>query len=158
VAKQNLATLARLHIAGGTLNHGQRKWDDPSAQPELLDELRQHAAAGYQATAFDFFSSADTYVAHRNVRDYFQSARDQLSYTECHLGMAAYGPQFQRLVQVNHPDDIAGFDIAHFSADWATFLAFRDSRRKWQKKYEYLMPENGLYYYLTHYSNWGNPR
>jgi len=154
----NLTELKRLGIAGGTLNNGQKKWDDPAAQPVLIEELNQYAAAGFQATAFDFYSSPDTYVAHRNTFDYFQTALEKLQYTECHLGMATYGPQFQRLVRVNHPDDIHGFDIAHFSADWATFLAFRQSRRNWQRKYEYLMPEDGLYYFLTHYSNWGNPR
>ncbi|WP_428939076.1 hypothetical protein [Fontivita pretiosa] len=154
----NLAELKRLRIAGGTLNNGQKKWDDPAAQPALIEELNAYAAAGFQTTAFDFYSSPDTYVAHRNTSDYFHAALEKLQYTECHLGMAVYGPQFQRLVRVNHPDDIHGFDIAHFSADWATFLAFRDSRRNWQRKYEYLMPEDGLYYFLTHYSNWGNPR
>jgi hypothetical protein len=157
-AQANLKVLKRLGVAGGTLNHGAKPWDEPSKQAALRNELDRHVAAGYGATAFDFFQSPDTYAAHRQVAEYFQSAREKLDYTECHLGMAAYGPQFQRMVRVNHPDDIAGFDISHFSANWATFLAFRQSRRNWQKKYDYLMPEDGLYYYLTHYANWGNPR
>ena len=156
--KSNIETLKRLNIAGGTLNNGAKPWDDAEKFPALLDELNRHAAAGFRSTAFDFFESKDTYAAHRRVAEYFRAAREKLDYTECHLGMAAYGPQFQRMVRVNHPDDIHGFDISHFSADWTTFLAFRHSRRNWQRKYEYLMPEDGLYYYLTHYSNWGNPR
>src|SRR5262249_27188244 len=120
--------------------------------------LDRYAAAGFRSNAFDFFKAPDTYAAHRRVRDYFTAAHDQLDYTECHLGMAAYGPQFQRMVRVNHPTDIAGFDISHFPANWATFLAFRDSRREWQTKYDYLMPEDGLYYFVSHYANWGNPR
>ena len=156
--KSNLATLKRLGIAGGTLNNGAKPWHDVDTVPAMHQELKEHVAAGFGATAFDFFESRDTYAAHRRVADYFRLARETLDYTECHLGMAAYGPQFQRMVRVNHPDDIADFDISRFSADWTTFLAFRDSRRRWQQKYEYLMPEDGLYYYLTHYSNWGNPR
>ncbi len=156
--KANLALLKKYNIAGGTLNNGGKAWDDAATFPALLDELDHHAAAGFRATAFDFFEAKDTYAAHRRVAEYFRRAHEKLDYTECHLGMAAYGPQFQRMVRVNHPDDIHGFDISHFSSNWATFLAFRQSRRNWQKKYEYLMPEDGLYYYLTHYANWGNPR
>jgi hypothetical protein len=154
----NVALLDELHIAGGTLNNGSKSWADAEKFPALLDELHRYRSAGFRCTAFDFFESPDNYAAHRRVREYFAAAREQLDYTECHLGMAAYGPQFQRMVRVNHPNDIAGFDISHFSANWATFLAFRDSRREWQRKYDYLMPEDGLYYFVTHYANWGNPR
>jgi hypothetical protein len=157
-AQKNLALLHQFHIAGGTLNNGSRKWGDATRQSPLRRELDRYAGAGFGSMAFDFFSSPDTYAAHRRVAEYFRAAHDELDYTECHLGMAAYGPQFQRLVRVNHPDDIGGFDISHFSANWATFLAFRQSRRNWQQRYQYLMPEDGLYYYLTHYGNWGNPR
>jgi hypothetical protein len=156
--KSNLALLKKFGIAGGTLNNGSGPWEDAGKIPGVLDELNHHVAAGFRATAFDFFQSRDTYAAHRRVSQYFRRAQEKLDYTECHLGMAAYGPQFQQMVRVNHPDDIHGFDISHFSANWATFLAFRQSRRNWQRKYEYLMPEDGLYYYLTHYANWGNPR
>ncbi len=158
MTKTNVAALKNLGIAGGTLNNGSKPWTDADKQPALLDELQRYIDAGFRSTAFDFFESKDTYAAHHGVANYFRMAHDKLDYTECHLGMAAYGPQFQRLVRVNHPDDIHGFDISHFSSNWATFLAFRKSRRDWQQKYEYLMPEDGLYYYLTHYANWGNPR
>ena len=157
-AKANVALLKRLSMAGGTLNNGAKPWGDASRHAPLLAELDRYVAAGFGATAFDFFESRDTYAAHRRVAEYFRRANETLAYTECHLGMAAYGPQFQRMARVNHPDDIAGFDISHFSSNWATFLAFRHSRRNWQRKYDYLMPEDGLYYYLTHYANWGNPR
>jgi hypothetical protein len=102
---------------------------------------------------FDFCRLVDTYAAHRNAAEYFRAARETLDYTECHLGMAEYGPQFQREVILNHPNDLDGFDIGRFSADWATFLGFRHSRVEWQKRYAYLMPEYGLYYFATHYMN-----
>jgi hypothetical protein len=72
--------------------------------------------------------------------------------------MADYGPQFQHEVIVNHPADLHGFDLSHFSSDWTTLLGFRQSRSEWQRRFQYLMPEYSLYYFLTHYSNWGHPR
>ncbi|MBI3985779.1 MAG: hypothetical protein HY343_02580, partial [Lentisphaerae bacterium] len=87
-----------------------------------------------------------------------RAARERLDYTECHLGMADYGPQFQREVLLNHPADLHGFELSRFSSDWATFLGFRHSRAEWQQRYQNLMPESGLYYYVTHYANWGHPR
>jgi len=98
------------------------------------------------------------FSAHRNVAAYLRCARETMDYTECHLGMADYGPMLQREVLLNHPTDLAGFDVSRFSSDWATFLGFRRSRMEWQRRCDYLMPECGLYYYVTHYSNWGHPR
>ncbi len=159
-AKANAASLKRANIEFGFLEHGGlgERWQDDKVVEEKLKVLEEYAALGIRAMHFDFFSTADSYRAHRNVERYFRTSRRLLDYTECHLGMATYGPQFQRLVLLNHPTDLHGFNIAHFSSDWATFLGFRESRREWQKRYDYLMPEYGLYYYLTHYSNWGHPR
>jgi hypothetical protein len=163
--RQNLAFCKERGVAAGSLK-GAEAGDDPEnmgwVNPERVayrhNQLQQFADAGYNAYYFDFFKTADTPAAHRNVAEFFREARQRLQYTECHLGMAVYGPQFQREVLINHPDDLADFDISRFSTDWATFLGFRHSRAGWQQKYEYLMPEYGLYYFLTHYSNWGHPR
>jgi hypothetical protein len=165
VTKQNMAACKEHNIAVGFLKSGDAGdrpemlgWVEPASIAEKHEELDRFADAGYSAYYFDFFETVDTLAAHRNVAAYFREARERLQYTECHLGMALYGPQFQREVLINHPDDLADFDISRFSSDWATFLGFRHSRAGWQQKYEYLMPEYGLYYFLTHYSNWGHPR
>ena len=160
VVKENLALLKKNDIATGFLENGGlgEKWKDTKILDAKLEQLNKFVNAGYRALHFDFFSTIDTFTAHRNVAKYFQAARDKLDYTECHLGMADYGPQFQREVLINHPTDLHGFDISHFSSDWATFLGFRHSRAEWQKRYHYLMPEYGLYYFLSHYSNWGHTR
>jgi len=160
VVKGNLELLKKYGIAAGFLESGglAEKWAEPEVLDTKLEQLDKFVNAGYKALHFDFFSTIDTFTTHRNVAKYFQEARDKLDYTECHLGMADYGPQFQREVLINHPNDLHGFDISRFSSDWATFLGFRHSRAEWQKHYHYLMPEYGLYYFLTHYSNWGHPR
>jgi hypothetical protein len=150
--------LDRAMVPGGLFSAG-RKWEDPKTVKELVEQVRTIAASGFPAAyACDFFETTDSFLAHRGITEFYGAARESLAYTENHLGMAQYGPQFQREVMVNHPDDLYGFDTAHFSVDWATVLGFRHSRREWQKKYQYLMPEYGLYYYVTHYSNWGHPR
>lgn len=140
--------------AGGPMNI----WTKPEVLAKKHQLLNECTRLGLRVFHFDFFKTVDTYTAHQNVADYFRAARTQLEYTECHLGMAKYGPQLQREVILNHPADVRGFDISHFAADWATLLAFRHSRRQWQRRNEYLMPEYGLYYFLTHYANWGHPR
>lgn len=160
IAKKNLAKLKVTNIAGGSLESGglKEKWEDAAVIEQKFKQLNDYVKEGFKAYHFDFFDTVDTFPAHRNVSKYFRAAHDQLDYTECHLGMADYGPQFQREVLINHPNDLHGFDISHFSSDWTTFLGFRHSRREWQERYQYLMPEYGLYYYLTHYSNWGHAR
>lgn len=160
LVKKHLALLHKCHMGIGALEHGgmEEKWADPNFMKSKFKLLADYVTAGYNVFHFDFFSTLDTFTAHRNVAAYFRAARNKLVYTECHLGMATYGPQFQREVLINHPRDIKGFDISLFSSDWATFLGFRHSRAEWQRKYQYLMPEYGLYYYLTHYANWGHPR
>jgi len=160
VAQRNAARLEGYGIEFGFLDHAGLgdEWEDADAIEERLRLLDECAEVGISALHFDFFNTRDTFRAHHNVARYFRAAREKMSYTECHLGMAAYGPQFQREVLINHPNDLHGFDISHFSPDWATFLGFRQSRREWQQRYEYLMPECGLYYFSTHYSNWGHPK
>ncbi len=154
--QKNLELMKKRHIAAGFLNTGQyedKKWDDTQVVEAKLKQIEEAVAAGYRAFHFDYFSTVDTFTAHRNVARYFRAAREKLDYTECYLGMADYGPQFQREVLINHPNDLEGFDISRFSSDWATFLGFRHSRREWQNRYDGLMPEYGLYYFLTHYAN-----
>ena len=160
VTRSNLALLREKKIGAGFLDSGglKERWADAVAYRDKLRDLTQSAQAGYRAVHFDFFDTADTFAAHRNVSEYFRTAREKMDFTECHLGMAAYGPQFQREVLLNHPTDLHGYDISRFSSDWATFLGFRHSRAEWQKRYDYMMPECGLYYFLTHYANFGHPR
>jgi hypothetical protein len=158
-AENTLRKLLDRGIVPGGLFFAGRKWEDSQTVGELVEQVRAVAGSGFPAAyAFDFFQTADSFGAHRGIAEFYRAARESLVYTENHLGMAIYGPQFQREVILNHPDDLYDFDIAHFSVDWATVLGFRHSRRQWQKQYEYLMPEYGLYYYVTHYSNWGHPR
>jgi hypothetical protein len=159
-AGSNLRRLKQRQIGGGFLEHGGlgEKWADDDVMAAKLQILNEYADVGFNALHFDFFETVDTYSAHRNITEYFRATSKRMDYTECHLGMADYGPQFQNEVLLNHPTDLHGFDISHFSSDWATFLGFRQSRREWQQKYDYLMPEYSLYYYVTHYSNWGHPR
>jgi hypothetical protein len=159
--RRNLAALAEHGLVGGVLAQGNYKehWGDGGFLRQKLEELASFASTpGFSAFSYDFVDTADTFTAHRNLTSYFRAARETLAYTECHLGMAKYGPRCQREVLVNHPNDLHRFNLAHFSADWTTFLAFRHSRAEWQRKYDYLMPEAGLYYFATHYSNWGHPR
>ena len=160
VVRENLGFARKSGIGAGFLDSGglKERWADPIVLREKLRDLEESARAGYRTIHFDFFSTVDTFTAHRNVSEYFRAAREKMDFTECHLGMAEYGPQFQREVLLNHPTDLAGFDISRFSSDWATFLGFRHSRAEWQSRYDYLMPEYGLYYFLTHYSNHGHPR
>jgi hypothetical protein len=159
-AKMNLALMRRYDIAAGFLDSGnlRGKWLSAAmmaGKDELLGDI---VDAGYKQLSYDFFHTVDTFTAHRSVADYVRRSRDVMDYTECHLGMAAYGPQLQREVLINHPTDLRGFDISRFPSDWATFLGFRHSRAQWQQRYQYLMPEYGLYYFATHYSNVGHPR
>ena len=158
--RKTLRQMSSANIKAGFLKHGGMgaAWGDPEIQETNISNLDQVSRNGYSLLAFDFFRTADTYRAHRNVARFFRECRERMDYTECHLGMAAYGPHFQREVLVNHPADLSHFDIAHFSSDWTTFVGFRSSRRKWQMNYHYLMPECGLYYFVTHYSNWGHAR
>ena len=160
VARENLALAKRYGISAGFLDSGYlgEKWADPHEGADKTRLLVESVRLGYAERHFDFFKTVDSFTAHRNAADYFRLARSLVDYTECHLGMAHFGPQFQREVLINHPNDLAGFDISRFSSDWATFLGFRYSRAEWQRGYHYLMPECGLYYYLTHYSNFGHPR
>jgi hypothetical protein len=158
-AKANITDLKARGLTWGCLENGGRGagWTDAEqmqAAHKLLDECAAHELKVF---AFDFFNTPDTYVAHRNVAAYFKACREKLDYTECHLGMAAYGPQFQREVINNHPTDIS-HDSSQFSADWCTFMAFRRSRVGFQKKWNYLSPDYGMMYMLTHYANWGHPR
>lgn len=159
--RRNLAALREHGLVGGVLAQGNLKagWEDADAVEGKLTELREFVALpGMRAFSYDFVLTVDTFTAHANLARYFRAAHEVLDYTECHLGMAGYGPQCQREVIVNHPNDLHRFDIARFSADWATLAAFRYSRAEWQRKCDYLMPEAGLYYFATHYSNWGHPR
>ena len=160
VAKKNLTELKKSGIDVGFLESGglMGKWEQESVLNTKLSALKAAAEEGFGALHFDFFSTVDSYRAHRNVAMYLRAARSLSNYTECHLGMADYGPQFQREVLVNHPADLRGFELSHFSSDWTTLLGFRQSRSEWQRRFQYLMPEYGLYYFLTHYSNWGHPR
>ena len=160
VVKTNLALLRGYGIVAGTLDAGglEEKWADTTLVERKLAVLDKYVERGFGGAFFDFFSTVDTYTAHHNAARYFRAAREKTAYTSCDLGMAQYGPQFQREVLVNHPTDTAGNDISAFSSDWVTFLGFRHSRRGWQEKYQYLMPEYGLLYFFTHYSNWGHPR
>lgn len=130
------------------------RWRTDAALAEKLAEVDRAWEQGIRQLSVDFFGVGDTFAEHRRVTTFFRHIRERMNYTECHLGMAAYGPQFQREVLINHPTDLHGFDIGRFSADWATFTGFRHSRRKWQLRYDYLMPENGLFYFSTHYSNY----
>jgi hypothetical protein len=160
IAKKHLAMLKERRIIAGILEPGNlgEKWADEEIIAAKMKQLDDFVAAGYKAFSFDFFGTGDTFAHHRNIAAYFRVAHDRLDYTECHLGMVTYGPQFQRLVILNHPTDIGGFDVTRFSPDWITFLAFRQSRREWQKLYQSLMPEYGLLYLLTHYANTPHPR
>lgn len=155
VAKRNIQHLQKRGIAFGFLAYGglKEKWNDRALLEENIQAVKNGAAAGFGAYHFDFFYLVDTFTAHYHGAQYMRAAREHLDYTECHLGMAMYGPQFQREVIVNHPADIGGFDISNFSSDWTSFRAFRHERHAWQTNYKYLMPEYGLYYFLTHYAN-----
>lgn len=158
-AKANIADLKARGLTWGCLENGDRQagWADAKgmqAAHKLLDECVAHEL---KAFAFDFFGTPNTYLAHRNVATYFKACREKLDYTECHLGMSVYGPQFQREVLINHPADI-GHDSSKFSADWCTFLAFRHSRADFQRGWNSVSPDYGMYYFLTHYANWGHPR
>jgi hypothetical protein len=159
-AKRNLALLRKHNIAVGFLAHGGPKenWADPRILHAKLEQLDGYAKEGSQAPHFDFFAIADTFNAHRNVAEYFRVPRERLADTECHLGMAQFGPQFQREVLINHPAHTHGDDISRFSTEWITFLGFRRRRRGWEQRYQYLMPEYALDYFLTRYSNWGHAR
>jgi len=159
-ARKNIAEVKARGMDAGVLEAGRLKeqWADDAVLAEKLALLDAFVSAGLAAYHFDYFAITDTYKAHRNVTRYFRAARERLNYTECHLGMAAYGPQFQREVLINHPTDLHGFDLSRFSSDWATFCGFRQSRRQWQQRYDYLMPECGLYYFVTHYANVGRRR
>lgn len=158
-AQANIAALREAGLVWGCLENGGRRegWLDESAMREAAAVLEQSPALGLRAYCFDFFGAPNTYRAHRAVTDYFRACRRILDYTECHLGMAEYGPQFQREVLVNHPTDI-GHDSSRFSADWCTFLNFRRSRAEFQHRWNGLVPDYGMYYFLTHYANWGHPR
>lgn len=153
--RRTLALAKEQGIVVGSIEPGndQERWTDDARQSRDLALLDDFHRAGFGALHFDFFHTPDTYRAHRNVAAYFRATQALMQYTECHLGMAAYGPQFQREVVVNHPADLHHFSIQPFSADWCTFLGFRSSRRDWQRQYQYLMPEYGLYYFITHYMN-----
>ncbi len=160
LARSNLELCRKHGLSVGFLEHGglKEKWEDNQVIEDKLKVLDEFRTLGFGTFHFDYFSTVDTFTAHRNITRYFRAVHEKLDYVECHLGMAAYGPQFQREVLLNHPTDLEGFDISHFSTDWTTFLGFRHSRRQWQLKYQYLMPEYSLYYYATHYANWGHPR
>lgn len=130
-----------------------RHWESDAALAAKLKAIDEAWEQGIRNLTIDFFGVNNRFPDQRRATEFFRYVRDRMSYSECHLGMAAYGPQFQREVILNHPTDLKGFDISRFSSDWATLVGFRQSRRRWQTKYEYLMPENGLYYFSTHYSN-----
>lgn len=130
-----------------------RHWESDEALAKKLKAIDDAWEQGIRNLTIDFFGVSDRFSDHRRATRFFRHVRERMSYSECHLGMAVYGPQFQREVLINHPTDLKGFDISRFSSDWATLVGFRQSRRRWQKTYEYLMPENGLYYFSTHYSN-----
>lgn len=160
IARKVIDTYAAEHVEFG-LHEGDVRADHWRTDEGLARKLAQIDAAarqGIRNLTIDFFGVDDRFADHRRVATFFRHVRERMSYTECHLGMAVYGPQFQREVLINHPTDLHGFDIARFSADWATLLGFRQSRREWQKRYEYLMPENGLFYFSTHYSNYPRHR
>lgn len=159
--RRTLKAARRLGVVAGFLDKGSPAeiWSDEGVVAGRFATLEAARKAGYGAYHFDFFATPDTYVSHERVTRYFRACRETLDYTECHLGMALYGPQFQREVVLNHPTDTHGFDIGPFGSDWATFLSFRHSRARWQTEYDYLMPEFGLYYFITHYLNpAGEPR
>jgi hypothetical protein len=155
VTRENLAAAAARGIVVGALDFCANgdDWADEEAMRRRFKTLDEYAAAGFGAAHFDYFRTPDTFRAHRSVTEYFRAARAKLQYTECHLGMATYGPQFQAEVLINHPTDVGRFSLTPFSSDWCTFLSFRASRREWQRQRDYLMPEYGLYYFATHYRN-----
>lgn len=154
-ARRNVAAARAQGRAFGFIEPGNlgERWNDTAFMDGKIRALRAMARAGVAAYHFDFFYTADTFTGHYNAARYLRAAHAALDYTECHLGIAKYGPQFQREVIVNHPADIGGFDISNFSSDWSSFRAFRHERRQWQTQRQYLMPEYGLYYFLTHYAN-----
>ena len=156
-AQANLAAATARGLAIGFLDHGgdRERWADPARLTERLTTLADYVAVGYSAIHMDFLSVADTFAAHRALKRYLRAAHAATRYTECHLGMATYGPQLQREVILNHPTDLHAFSLRPLSSDWCTFMGFRASRREWQQRYEYLMPEYGLYYFVTHYMNPG---
>lgn len=131
-----------------------KRWETEESLSAKLAEIDRAKVQGIRQLSVDFLKITDRFADHRRVTAFFRHIREAMNYTECHLGMAVYGPQFQREVLINHPTDLHGFDIARFSSDWATFTGFRHSRRQWQERYAYLMPENGLFYFATHYSNY----
>ncbi|MDB6024924.1 MAG: hypothetical protein JWM68_1147, partial [Verrucomicrobiales bacterium] len=156
LARKNLGAYARNSLTFG-LHEGNvaaTNWRTDATLAKKLKEIDDAAKQGFGNLTIDFFGVKDTFDEHRRVAEFFRYVRNRMSYSECHLGMAAYGPQFQREVLINHPTDLKGFDIGRFSSDWATLLGFRHSRRQWQQKYDYLMPENGLFYFCTHYSHY----
>lgn len=156
LARKNIDTYARNGLTFG-LHEGSvaaTNWRTDATLAKKLHEIDEAAKQGIGNLTIDFFGVKDTFNEHRRVAEFFRHVRNRMSYSECHLGMAAHGPQFQREVLINHPTDLKGFDIGRFSSDWATLLGFRHSRRQWQQKYDYLMPENGLFYFCTHYSHY----
>lgn len=161
VTNANFEKLRQRGLAGGCIESGARQDDysDPAvlaSKRKALETLAAHPAFG--GLHFDFFYIDDSFRAKRMAADYLRRARELLPYTECHLGMAKYGPQYQREVQANHPTDLAESNLSVFSSDWLTWAAFRRSRIGWQHQYNYLIPEVGLYYFVTHYHNGGHPR
>jgi hypothetical protein len=156
IARKVIDTFAKNNVTFG-LHEGSvsaTNWQTDAALQKKLNEIDAAAAQGISNLTVDFFKVTDRFADHHRVAEFFRHVREKMDYSECHLGMAAYGPQFQREVILNHPTDLSHFDISRFSADWATLMGFRQSRRGWQEKYQYLMPENGLYYFATHYSNY----
>jgi hypothetical protein len=156
VARQVIDKFASAGVSFG-LHEGQVQgpnWATEDALQKKLQAIDTAHSQGIKNLTIDFFRVNDRFADHRRVATFFRHIRDKMEYTECHLGMAVYGPQFQREVLINHPTDLNDFDISRFSSDWATLVGFRHSRRKWQDRYEYLMPENGLFYFCTHYSNY----
>ena len=156
IARKVIDSYARNDVTFG-LHEGDvsaTNWQSDDALQKKLNEIDAASAQGINNLTIDFFRVTDRFSDHWRMTRFFRHVREKMDYSECHLGMAAYGPQFQREVILNHPTDLHNFDISRFSADWATLIGFRQSRREWQEKYQYLMPENGLYYFATHYSNY----
>lgn len=160
-ALDNLQRLESLGLLAGCVEAGPVRddWRDPATvakHAKALDELA--ARPGFGAFHFDFFYIHDTFTAKWHSTRYLRAAREKLAYTECHLGMAQYGPQYMREVLCNHPTDLARVNLAHFSNNWTGLRAFRESRAEWLHSYDHVIPEMGLYYLATNYHNGGHPR
>jgi len=136
----------------------KERFEDADLMDRRIAEFRRLRGIGYNQHGFDFFVTVNTFTAHWNVTRYYRAVHGLMDYQEHHLGMAEYGPQFQREVAVNHSSDPHGFPTPFFSADWVALHAWRHQERTWQENRNYIMPDYGFYYFRNHMGNWPNRR